>query len=126
MKARNAFLALVGAVVLTTGSLWAQHNHNQAVTPSPSASSESMVVACQHHMSEAKEVVAKLDAAVGDAQQAETAQKRQAALADARSLVDQLKKHINMCPMMQSKSMQDMDDDMDCMGNQKSKDSKKD
>ena len=125
MKVRNAFLTIVGAVVLTTGSLWAQHNHNQAVTPSSSATSESTVAACQHHMSEAKEVVAKLDTAVADAQQAETAQKREAALADVRSLVDQLKKHINMCPMMQSKSMQNMYD-MDCMGSQKSKDSKKD
>ena len=125
MKVRNAFLAIVGAVVLTTGSLWAQHNHKQAVTPSPATPSESMVAACQHHMSEAKEVVAKLDTAVADAQQAETAQKRQAAMADVRSLVDQLKKHINMCPMMQSEAMQNMDD-MDCMGNQKSKDTEKD
>jgi small-conductance mechanosensitive channel len=124
MKARNSFLTMVSAVVLTTGSVWAQHNHNQTVTPSAAASSESMAAECQHHMSEAKEVVAKLDAAVADAQQADTAQRRQAALADVRSLVDQLKKHINMCPMMQSKSMQDTDD-MDCMRNETQKDSTK-
>ena len=124
MKVRNAFLATVGAVVLTTGPLWAQHNHNQAVTPSAAASSENMVAACQHHMSEAKEVVAKLDAAVSDAEQADTAQRRQAALAKVRSLVSQLKKHINMCPMMQSKSIENMDD-MDCMRNKTQKDSTK-
>jgi small-conductance mechanosensitive channel len=127
MKARSAFLALV-ATVLLTGSVWAQHDpHPSATQPSAdsqAAPSEDMMTACHHHMSEAKETLATLDTAVTDAQQANTPAKKQAALDEVRSLVDQLKKHISMCPMMQSDSMHDMDD-IKCMGSEKQKDSKK-
>lgn len=125
MKVRSAVLGLVAAVVLT-GSAWAQHNHHQPATQptsdSQAAQSEDKVTACHHHMSEANETLAKLDAAVTDAQQASTPAKKQAALDEVRSLVDQLKKHISMCPMMQSESMQHMDG-MNCMGDEKQKES---
>lgn len=127
MKVRSAFLALVASVVLT-GSVWAQHQHNQAATQpttqSQSSPSDDMMAACHHHMSEAKETLANLDSAVTAAQVADTPAKKQAALDEVRSLVDQLKKHISMCPMMQSESMQGMDE-MKCMKNEKAKESKK-
>jgi hypothetical protein len=75
-------------------------------------------------MSEAKETLAKLDAAVSEAQQADTSVKRQAALDQVRLLTDQLKKHISMCPMLQSEAMQDMDG-MECMGKEMHQDSTK-
>lgn len=121
MKVKHAFLTVVGAVVLT-GSVWAQHNHNVAAKPAVSSSDETSA-ACQHHMMEAKDTLAKLDAAVIDAQQAESVEGKQKALAEVSSLVDQLKKHINMCPMMQAESMQHMED-MSCMGNKRAKDQK--
>jgi hypothetical protein len=124
MKARNVLLALMAAVVLT-GSLWAQHNHHQPATQPPtdsqSAPSGDMMTACHHHMSEAKETLAKLDAAVTEAQQAETPTKEQAALSQVRSLTDELKKHIGMCPMTQSESMQNVDG-MSCMDGRNQKD----
>lgn len=126
MKARSTFLTLVTSILLT-GSVWAQHDHQHAATPpateSTATPSEDIMTACHHHMSEAKETLAKLDAAVADAQQASTLAKKQAALEEVRSLVDQLKKHISMCPMMQSESMQNMDG-MGCMGDEQQKESK--
>lgn len=126
MKARSVVLGLVAAIVLT-GSTWAQHDHHQQATqPSPdsqAAQSEDMVAACHHHMGEAKQTLTELDAAVTEAQQASTPAKKQAALDQVRSLVDQLKKHISMCPMMQSESIQSMEG-MSCMGDDKQKDSK--
>lgn len=126
MKVRSAFLALVASVVLT-GTVWAQHEHHQSATQSTTQSqsspSDDMMAACHHHMSEAKETLTNLDSAVTAAQQADTPAKKQAALDEVRSLVDQLKKHISMCPMMQSESMQGMDE-MNCMGKEK-KESKK-
>jgi hypothetical protein len=127
MKTRSKFLALAVVVVMTT-SVWAQHNHQAATQPatdSQPAVSGDKVAACHHHMSEVKETLAKLDAAVIEAQQANTPAKTQAALDQVRSLADQLKKHISMCPMMQSKSGQEMDG-MSCMGNETQKDSRKD
>ncbi|MDT8069532.1 MAG: hypothetical protein ROO76_15315 [Terriglobia bacterium] len=126
MNPRSAVLVLVASVVLT-GSVWAQHEHHQPATQpsaeSQSAPSEDMMSACHHHMSAAQETLTKLDTAVTDAQQANTPAKKQAALDEVRSLVDQLKKHISMCPMMQSEAMQGMDE-MNCMGNGKQKDTK--
>ena len=120
MKVKHAFLTVVGAVVLT-GSVWAQHNHNAAAKPAVSSPEETSA-ACQHHMMEAKDTLAKLDAAVMDAQQAESVEGKQKALAEVSSLVDQLKQHLNMCPMMQADSMQHMEN-MNCMG-KKAKDQK--
>lgn len=126
MKARSAILTLVASIVLT-GSVWAQHDHQHATTPpaaeSNGAASDDMMAACHQHMSEAQETLAKLDSAVTDAQQADTAAKKQAALNEVRSLADELKKHMTMCPMMQSESMQHMDG-MNCMGDEKQKESK--
>ena len=127
MKARSAVLALVATVVLT-GSVWAQHEHHQAAAPSAadsqSVSSEDKMAACHHHMSEANETLAKLDVAVTNAQQAKTPATKQAALEEIRSQVDQLKKHISMCPMMQSDSTQGPEE-MKCMGSGKKKESMK-
>ena len=116
MKARNFILAIVGIIVLT-GSVWAQHNHqtaSPASTTTKQAPTEEMMNACHHHMTEAKDTLAKLDAAVNDAQKADTDAKKQAALNEVRELTDQLKHHISMCPMMQSESMEGMEG-MKCM-----------
>ena len=116
MKARNFILAIVGIIVLT-GSVWGQHNHQTAPpasTATKQAPTEEMMNACHHHMTAAKDTLAKLDVAVTDAQKADTDAKKQAALEEVRELTDQLKHHISMCPMMQSESMESMEG-MNCM-----------
>lgn len=124
MKVRNAILAAVGLIVLT-GSVWGQHNHGTtASTATKQASSEEMMNACHHHMTEAKSTLEKLDAAVADAQKADTEAKKQAALEQVRGLVDQLKHHISMCPMMQSEAMEGMGG-MNCMKDKAQQDSGK-
>lgn len=122
MKMSKAFLAVIAAIVLTS-SMWGQHNHSQATPQTKPNTSEDAVAACQQHMSEAKDSLGKLDIATANAESAKTAEERRTALAEVRVLVDQLKKHISMCPMMQAESMPKMEG-MKCMGKDRSKESK--
>ena len=61
---------------------------------------------------------------VTDVQNADTPAKKHAALDSVRSLADQLKMHLDMCPMMRSESTQEMGD-MKSMGSEKQKEEKK-
>lgn len=128
MKVRSAFLVLA-ALILLTGSLWAQHDHSQMATQPPAdsqpAPADDMVTACHHHLSRVKDLLVKLDAAVTDVQNADTPAKKHAAQDSVRSFADQMKMHLDMCPIMRAESTQEMGD-MKSMGSEKQKEEKKD
>lgn len=126
MNIRRQAVAICAAMLLT-GSMWAQHNHQSSSEPAKhvaSTSSEDTVKACRHHMSKASDTLAQLEAAVDQAQKADTPAKKDAALERVRELTGELKHHISMCPMMQSGSRDEMGS-MDCMKDQPEESSEK-